>query len=343
MMKIENLQVGNVYKNYKALCEVLEIPVKSGGDSKKAQIKELEHYVSFEKQGNGFLITEIKDVTESYEQSKIRDDVYNHLVQMLILDKLATTGSTFITTTNKMCEEFNVVNGNYRLGKMNKQYKSNELDINYDIVLDYYNTTNVRLNEMVKTALKNLENKRLLKHYNVTMVREGKTVREALPFEIKNLLVIEKTIMNEFGYSDIRDIRMSNKYLQFKKKLSNAVQEQTNFSYFYDGIKIIVNDEFIESEKINIENYVLCKIEKYNSINELNKKIRTNIINNAIKRSKTEYEVENRYNSVRKLESYVEDIKKLVEHTMAMNAIVTPIINKNIEIELEILASDLPF
>ena len=60
-MKLENLEVGMKIKNYKKLCELMEEPEKSGA-SKRAQVSEWERYVSFERQGNAFIVKEIRDV-----------------------------------------------------------------------------------------------------------------------------------------------------------------------------------------------------------------------------------------------------------------------------------------
>ena len=58
-MKIENLSVNQRIKNYKELCNILGIEVKNGGASKKAQFKELERFVRYEKDKNSFIIKEI--------------------------------------------------------------------------------------------------------------------------------------------------------------------------------------------------------------------------------------------------------------------------------------------
>ena len=60
MMKIENLSEGLIIKNYKELCSILEIKVEAG-NSKKAQLKELERFVGYHKEGQKFIIDEIYD------------------------------------------------------------------------------------------------------------------------------------------------------------------------------------------------------------------------------------------------------------------------------------------
>lgn len=68
-MNIENLksyinQNGNVIKNYKELCSILQIDVKSG-KSKKYQINNLNNFVSFSRQGQKYIIDKIKNTTNN--------------------------------------------------------------------------------------------------------------------------------------------------------------------------------------------------------------------------------------------------------------------------------------
>lgn len=63
-MNISNLQQGMVVKNYRELCKLLEIEVKAG-NSKKAQLKELNKYIKYHKDGNKFIIDEIIDIEKS--------------------------------------------------------------------------------------------------------------------------------------------------------------------------------------------------------------------------------------------------------------------------------------
>ena len=66
-MNIENLEEGMEVKNYKELCKLLEMPVKTS-NSKKSQMKELERYVDFEQKGQKIIIQEI------YSQPKEKVD-----------------------------------------------------------------------------------------------------------------------------------------------------------------------------------------------------------------------------------------------------------------------------
>ena len=59
-MNIGNLKEGMVVKNYKKLCKLLEIEVKSG-NTKISQMKELETFCSFHRNGQKIIIDKIYD------------------------------------------------------------------------------------------------------------------------------------------------------------------------------------------------------------------------------------------------------------------------------------------
>ena len=90
-MKIENLTVGTTYKNYKAVCEVLDEPVKTG-KSKQLQLKKWEQHFTWINNGNKFVITDIKVGTFEKELSLINNN--------LIKDKKDNEVTTFSDNSN---------------------------------------------------------------------------------------------------------------------------------------------------------------------------------------------------------------------------------------------------
>lgn len=68
--KVKELKVGQTFKNYKELVAFFDDKVKTG-ESKMCQLENYKRYFDYEKQGNKFIITEIKDVpTEKKLQGK---------------------------------------------------------------------------------------------------------------------------------------------------------------------------------------------------------------------------------------------------------------------------------
>lgn len=78
-MKIENLSKGLVAKNYKELCTLLGIE-PCAGNSKKSQLKELERFISYHKEGNKFIVDEIySEIKEKVDMRTIaKEDDKRH-------------------------------------------------------------------------------------------------------------------------------------------------------------------------------------------------------------------------------------------------------------------------
>ena len=77
-MKIEKLTSGMIVKNYKALCEILEIePRKTGSNSYKAQLKEMNIKFKYRKEGHKFIIDEIyKNELKKIDNRRGNNKVY---------------------------------------------------------------------------------------------------------------------------------------------------------------------------------------------------------------------------------------------------------------------------
>src|SRR5690606_38349554 len=98
-MNIENIKVGDIFKNYKALCEALEIKAKTSGDSKVSQLKEIERYLKYSKQGHSFTI-------ESVHNTPIRDSIkvggarehlpFSEDLELLLINLLLENGNKLI-------------------------------------------------------------------------------------------------------------------------------------------------------------------------------------------------------------------------------------------------------
>ena len=64
-MNIQNLTEGQIFKNYKLLCEALGIKPTTG-ETKQNQMKLLSELVDYHKEGNKIIIDKIKVVGNNY-------------------------------------------------------------------------------------------------------------------------------------------------------------------------------------------------------------------------------------------------------------------------------------
>lgn len=62
-MNLDNITKGMIVKNYKELCRLLELDVKTGG-ARKNQLEWIEDYIGYDKEGHKFIIKDIHDDIE---------------------------------------------------------------------------------------------------------------------------------------------------------------------------------------------------------------------------------------------------------------------------------------
>lgn len=59
-MRVDKLYEGQVFKNYRVMCEELEMPIR-GGNSKKLQMEDLHRYCATDRSGNSIIVREVFD------------------------------------------------------------------------------------------------------------------------------------------------------------------------------------------------------------------------------------------------------------------------------------------
>lgn len=160
------IKVGEVYKNYKALCEQLGVEHK-GGNSKIAHEKSWERYFKYVKEGHKIEIVKIHptpmEVTDLREKGG-NNVKYLNKIEYLILDLLAkehNEGKVFISK-NMLLDTLDIVNANYSYGKYNKNKISEYTSFSKYSVEDFYDTTDSVLKRNLSSALKSLADKSLI-------------------------------------------------------------------------------------------------------------------------------------------------------------------------------------
>ena len=275
-MKIDNLKVGQVVKNYKSLCELLDIEAK-GGASKIAQLKEFNRYFEFEKQGHKYIITKI------YENPKERIDnrmngnntVFSDDIEKLILNILASSKDDTITIARgQLYKALCMCNENYLLGRSNISKLSEIIEIPKASIYEFYDCNGTKLRETVERNLRSCRRESLLMFETVTSVAilesiiatnefnkpiidsNGKIVsdiklvyREATKQERKKILEFEKEVKNENGWKDNQEIFLKGKWKYFKQQVENKlIQANTNIKFYYEAYRITWNNKDIDEE-----------------------------------------------------------------------------------------------
>jgi hypothetical protein len=165
-MNLTNIKKGNIYKNYKSLCEALNEKIEAG-NSKKAQIKRWEQYIKFKKEGNKYIIIEIYNSPKSKKDLRTGGNnkvTYINNVEKLILDLLVQDknhGEVFLSK-NKLLQTLQMVNSNYSFGKYKPVKLSKYTNISKDEINEFYEVSDSMLQRNLEAALRNLRNRALI-------------------------------------------------------------------------------------------------------------------------------------------------------------------------------------
>ena len=255
---MNNVNLGQEFKNYKELCSHLGEQEK-GGRAKELQIKDWKRYFSFEKHGHKFIITDVYDTpkekvrkqrkvedkprkkykTENYTSNNIKN--IKPMIELLseLLGACEYDGE-FYSYTSWYCDVLSlfdrkisdsIYNSNEILEKICKKYGIS----NVCLYKDYISTTKSLLKDMLLKSLKYMEKKGLIGYdvcyqfgYKLGMRTRitGKFVTECLNDIIQENETIICDAMNE---EHILSKKMKGRQLLFmiynKEHLTNQFTE----------------------------------------------------------------------------------------------------------------------
>lgn len=313
-MNIENLKEGMIVKNYKTLCNLLDVEVK-GGNSKKAQLLEFERFFSYEKEGVKFKITEIfEDVKEKKNNhGGSRYNVYGDTIQLLILDLLGRENGVVSIGKTKLQKIIGMVNFNFQVGKHNMELLASKLKTNIYTVQDFYSSNGDNFKKAIESSLEDLQDRRIIT-YDMTLKCRDKhstAFRDLTNDEREMVLMVEGRLLDQMGYDSISMIRVSPDWEKYRRNCLDIVRSLTNIDYYFDAYKIFINRELAENKKIElIHSIVMDKEESIKTKSKLNDIVMERNEFNAKNRHVKELSNKT-YKVHRRDEKYVDDIVML--------------------------------
>ena len=318
-MKLENLEL-KTYKNYKELCEALEWKV-ANGNSKKKQLRILSEICDYEKQGNKFIIKEIYKNTEVHLDMRGKQDnntaPYVENIKLNIVGELLTKGinGKYVVGKGVLLRNVGLTNVNYSYCKRRQNKLATYLEINKEIVNDYYNSVDSMLLGNLEKALKDLSNQKIIQ-YNTTLLlckniitnityehttridefdEEIETVTpivqsdviyvEATDEERSIILKVENEILKEMNEKRLTDIILKGKskeyYSRCYKEIRKNIKDINFYFQAYDIIYLFNNlVEYLEKNGYDDWSSELSR----NQSEIINTGAMNKIINNATKR-----------------------------------------------------------
>lgn len=330
-MNVNNLELKKTYSNYKELCNTLGITPKSG-NSKKAQLKEIERYCKISKIGYSYTIEEIYD-TPKNKTYKGNNSLYCEDIQFLIMTLLAEEKEEVVNIScGKLLNILSLVNDNYLIGEKNIESLSEITNIPIKNCLDFYAFSRNNLKKKLEYALDVLEQKKLIiweKRLQLEIMEIDnngfikKIHREATNEEKKTILKIEKEVLINNNWKTVPYMSI-NLYKKFKKEVYKLLNKYFDFSikYYYNSYQIIFNEVYIKKEldivskRLN-SNIIKCLNKEanarhkraYNKYLNMCASYEDDMPKEVIKFSMLHYQ-----------EDYVEYAKKLIDILISLNA-----------------------
>jgi hypothetical protein len=351
-------------KNYPTLCEILEIN-KTGGDSKKAQLKELATLCRFDQHGQKFIIKEIYDKqkekidmrgksegSHGNNKSVYGDDIMNTLLYFCVTlaDKnnlYAENKDDFIITTSNhdlMCEigirnRHNTYIANVQPNNFCNQLNLNRTEFDFiknKIVTNSYNAIKNTIKKVVKSglAVKTDAMKVVKYHRNDDGTFDKRIVlfnRCATEEELIEISHIKRKVLTIMGCKNEGEIHSScrpEKRAEFYSRVNKLTYEKLGVSEHYPMIKLHMRKSNIDQYLQKFDNITLDELICAGNEKFLKQQ------NKTLKSSRTKYlngkPSKSKIAYVQKFETYENDSDNITHHLINIFAD-----------KLELLESDL--
>lgn len=285
----ENISVGMVIKNYKELCNLLNMPILTS-TSKQAQIKQLKCYMDFDKSGQKFIVTDIFDtpLTVNDQRKLGNNSIYVKYIEVILLQYLSKQNG-FTSTLNK-------VDWWKLLGFINDKYKNipdKDLELLDPTVTPFeikmfYQRCNTKLERILFSALNNLKNRKLIMYELQTVITYKNNKNGEMNSFIaddddkKRILEVERFVLKkELKLDNMFQVYWSNKQSSYYKRVQKLLESYYDWTGYYKQIKIIYVKKDVIEELSDIElklqqtqlNGKIVDALNTNTINSYNKKM----------------------------------------------------------------------
>ncbi|WEZ09561.1 hypothetical protein P5663_06870 [Priestia flexa] len=325
-MKLDNISEGQIFKNYKALCSELGVKVYSGGNAKKAQLKEFERYFDYYREGNKYIVKEIYDEPKpkidgrgKSPGSRRNNSVYDNYIQLLIADMLATSNKNELSvSTTSLLEKLNMINKNYKLFRESVEEIVGVVEVEKILVHDFYNTSGSSLKNTLERALNDLDDKRVAYYQKIMKVFDKRTQSHRQATKREEELIkhtYEKETLKWFPeeYQSMKKIRVSKHWKNFNKQVMKRLNEETDIEYYYSAYLITINEKYIAEERDKLRELVLSGYEREGNKGMLNAIVQESLCKAAENRHENAIYSKSKIADVRWDENYPNKFGKLVD------------------------------
>lgn len=249
------LQAGQVFKNYKELCNHLDEPIKTG-KSKQLQLLDFERYFTYHKEGNKFIVDEVfsdpKPKIDNRVNNGGNNTKYETLMDDIIIDILLNVECEISASFTDLFRTYiPLITEEYTDGKIHGfEYLQKKHDMSIGLINTYSNKTKDMIKGSFETALNRLQRQGLLywsTEFVVIKSRDGQDY--ATEEEVEMIKKAEKDI---YELMEIKPFKRINPDVnkEFKEKVVAELQEEDHDIFGYWKVYHIIADDSIENIEI---------------------------------------------------------------------------------------------
>lgn len=312
--KVNNeLTEGLVLKNYKELCKTLELPIV-GGKSKQLQIKNLERFCKLEQDGHKYIVTEIFDSPYEKEDKRVNGNhaIFVTYIESILLNYFINQGKIRCNFTKReLWETLGMVSENYSTNYEKKSFLYSIQSVDDRVrqwhIDRFYARSRKKLNDITKTALNSLKNRKLIEWSEVIVARkDGNYFEVTKSWQIEKILECEREALLELGCRNIKEVIFnSNKNVNMKSYIdlrNKKLQKTLEFDFIFRRYSVICNRKYLEQglqeNEQELKNFLNNKI-----IDSVNNQAQKEFDKNRadLKSGKTHFIFPNYYVDIQKL------------------------------------------
>ena len=260
-MRTENIKVGDVYKNYPALCEALGIEAKRG-DSKKKQLREIEEVLKYKRIGNSFVIEEVYEKrhvsihtstkSNKSKRKKRKRPLYYHFsnyVQPLLLHYLyySTEEKVMNVSMLTLFKTLGLLGQSYDFYENAKDFRLENTDISISEIRLLKNRAYKKCYSIIMYSLTRLKNQNLIRYEIIDKLTVDGNERFATTEESCIITQERQKLFRELKCKDISAVYIKGLMKKYDIELKTRLEEKYNWTKVRKLVHIeLVDDVTIE-------------------------------------------------------------------------------------------------
>lgn len=286
------LTVGRVFKNYKTLCEFMGWKF-TGGDYKKARLKELDSLCQWHNEGYKFVIDEVHQQQLLKKDKRREKAIYVNPIKGILFYALKDFKGELYFSINQFTKLLEMFNNQYYELQGSTDYEEVSLETGIDVyTLKGFKIGSKReAQRIIERALKSMKSQRILDYMQGRIiVTNDNNYRFATPEERRIIQRIEEEELKKINCYNMVSLKLKNLeskfYHRIRERFDNEGLQYINYTFY--GYSITSHDKTI-SEQIK-------KLEKETNVIELKGLVKSRLLGFAEGNHKRE--VKKEYDSI---------------------------------------------